>query len=87
MAAKTRVVINRAEFGRQVTASPAMGAYLTGLAQPIADDVDGTILLVTEPARAGGSRTRVHIANGSTDLEEADSNRLTTALASRLPLS
>lgn len=81
MAKKTKVVINRASFGRNVMAGPGVSAAVERLAERVAAQVEhGEVQLSVSPVREGGSRVRAHISNGTTDAQEARTNELTTAL-------
>lgn len=81
MAPKTRVVMNRDAFGKNVMAGPAVTAAVEAVAKRVAEKVPGgSVNMSTSPVRGGGVRVRAHVSNGSSDLEEARTNNLTRAL-------
>lgn len=81
MAPKTRIVMNEANFGKNVMAGAAVSAAVERVAKQVAAKVPhGTVRMVTMSARGGGSRVRAHVSNGSKDLQEARTNTLTRAL-------
>lgn len=86
MAPKTRVVMNRENFGRQVMAGPGVAAKIKTIGEEVAALVSGnaSVRMVTMRVRGGGLRVRAHIANGSRDSQEAKTNELTRALMSRV---
>ncbi|ARC55980.1 hypothetical protein AS850_02690 [Frondihabitans sp. 762G35] len=80
--AKTKVVMNQAEFGRQVMSSAAMEAQLRPLAERVASQLpNATVVAVRTTARGGGSRVRLRVETPHT-YENQTRQRLINALRS-----
>jgi hypothetical protein len=81
--AKTKIVINRASFGKNVMAGPGVTKVITGIAETVASKLrNGKVTVEARPASGGGSRVHASISNGTTDKKEAETNELTIALLS-----
>lgn len=86
--AKTRVVMNRDSFGRNVMAGAAVSNAVEAVAEKVAGRVkNGTVRMVTMSVHGGGSRVRAHVSNGTSDVDEARTNELTAALMSTVRIS
>jgi hypothetical protein len=81
--AKTKIVINRSSFGKNVMAGPGVTKVVTEIAETVASKLPhGKVTVQVRPAKEGGARVHASISNGTTDKKEAETNELTIALLS-----
>jgi hypothetical protein len=81
--AKTKIVINRKSFGKNVMAGSGVTRVITDIAETVASKLrNGKVTVQERPARDGGTRVHASISNGTTDKKEAETNELTIALLS-----
>lgn len=86
MSNRIKVVINQAQWGRNVTASDGVRAHLARAGAMVAAKLPGaTVRVSASRTRRGGMRARARVDTGLTLSEEADSGRGLAALRSVIP--